>query len=459
MDRERFIAAPYQPAALWPTGTSSASRLAPAHPGLWPQLHHMGFYWWARPRRRGSPMPGMTLVHDIMEHADFLIEGAPGPRTDDRGLHLPQKDMAMKTGPLARAPTGSSSFPTSTCRRLQSPMACATSPSIPTAPRAPDTSADGGRGRHRMAAGTRSRQDLSASAVPVWQFCDFGGVDKRVLTRGPRPSMLTHLTLLLVEEGGHSIIDHTVPPDVSWPGTIWNRSRLLRVTMGAETSGPDRRTTPRRSRDVELLRAASKVFLCSLPLRRRLPGSAAGYRSRSGTFLNHVPFRWWSVSAISKNSPVRPAPPDLANGAVVADQRSPRRNCANSIRIAVTVGAVPLSICITTSAQVLLNEDLPGRLATEVHMSQKDGHGIRPSTASVPRRSRMSASSIVSHRAHPGLVGAMEMTAQDLVELDRALVSHQCLSSHVHPTGQAVVIQHRAHLMRLPTHPFSFSPS
>ena len=61
----------------------------------------------------------------------------------------------------------------------------------------------------------------------------WGGVDKRVLAEGP-DAIDTHLRALrpLVEEGGYiPTVDHTVPPDISWPNFqhyIASKAKLLR---------------------------------------------------------------------------------------------------------------------------------------------------------------------------------------------------------------------------------------
>ena len=60
----------------------------------------------------------------------------------------------------------------------------------------------------------------------------WGGVDKRVLAQGPE-AIDAHLRAFspLIEEGGFiPSVDHTVPPDVSWPNFqhyLTSKQRLL----------------------------------------------------------------------------------------------------------------------------------------------------------------------------------------------------------------------------------------
>ncbi len=63
----------------------------------------------------------------------------------------------------------------------------------------------------------------------------WGGVDKRVLTRGPQAIDAHLLTLApLIEEGGYiPIIDHTVPPDVSWANFRHYMEQKARLLRGA----------------------------------------------------------------------------------------------------------------------------------------------------------------------------------------------------------------------------------
>ena len=70
----------------------------------------------------------------------------------------------------------------------------------------------------------------------------WGGVDKRILAQGPQ-AIDEHLSTLapLIEEGGYiPTVDHTVPPDVSWPNFLHymeTKGRLLR----GESLTPSRR--------------------------------------------------------------------------------------------------------------------------------------------------------------------------------------------------------------------------
>ena len=64
----------------------------------------------------------------------------------------------------------------------------------------------------------------------------WGGVDKRVLAQGPE-AIDAHLRTFypLIEEGGFiPTVDHTVPPDVSWPNFqhyMRSKAKLLRGAL------------------------------------------------------------------------------------------------------------------------------------------------------------------------------------------------------------------------------------
>ncbi len=218
------------------------------HPLIFgPNCTTLGFYWWARELMGTTGLSYAwydqpALVHDIMDHhADFLIEGARPvlERTTVDYICL-NEDMAMKTGPLLSPRTYKEFiFP-----RMKRVVDFYKSHGV----RYVAVDTDGNPERLiplLMDAGVDIVWPLERAADqdPVRLRKQFGrslrlwgGVDKRVLAQGPQ-AIDTHLHALapLIEEGGYiPIIDHTVPPDVSWPNFqyyLMQKAKLLRGAL------------------------------------------------------------------------------------------------------------------------------------------------------------------------------------------------------------------------------------
>jgi uroporphyrinogen decarboxylase len=72
----------------------------------------------------------------------------------------------------------------------------------------------------------------------------WGGVDKRILAQGTA-AIDAHLGTLapLLEEGGFiPTVDHTVPPDVSWPNFLHYMEAKGRLLRGEPLIAPGRRS-------------------------------------------------------------------------------------------------------------------------------------------------------------------------------------------------------------------------
>ena len=167
-----------------------------------------------------------SLVHDIMEfHADFLIEAARPvlARTTVDYVCLGE-DLSMKTGPLL-SPKCYREFVYPRLKRVLEFLkshgvryVCIDTDGTPEVliPMMLDAGVDALWPLERACVPDldplRLRSKFGRS-LRLW-----GGVDKRVLAKGPR-AIDDHLRTLvpLVEEGGFiPTVDHTVPSDVSW---------------------------------------------------------------------------------------------------------------------------------------------------------------------------------------------------------------------------------------------------
>jgi uroporphyrinogen decarboxylase len=179
------------------------------------------------------------LVHDIVElHAEFLIESAR-PTLEHTTVEYVclNEDMAMKSGPLLSPRTYKAFiFP-----RLKRVIDFLKSHGVryvaidtdgnpePLIPLLLDAGVDIIWPLERAANQDplRLRRQYGRS-LRLW-----GGVDKRVLARGPA-AIDEHLRTLspLIDEGGFiPSVDHTVPPDVSWSSFqhyMEGKARLLR---------------------------------------------------------------------------------------------------------------------------------------------------------------------------------------------------------------------------------------
>lgn len=215
------------------------------HPLIFgPNCTTLGFYWFARELMGTEALSYAwydqpKLAHDIMEsHADFLIEAARPvlEQTTVEYICL-NEDMSMKTGPLL-GPRTYKEFIYSRLKRVVEffkghgvrYVAIDTdgNPEV-LVPLLMDAGVDILWPLERAADQdpVRLRRQFGRS-LRLW-----GGVDKRVLTQGPE-AIDAHLQAMrsLIEEGGFiPTVDHTVPPDVSWPNFrhyLESKARLLR---------------------------------------------------------------------------------------------------------------------------------------------------------------------------------------------------------------------------------------
>jgi uroporphyrinogen decarboxylase len=216
-----------------------------SHPLIFgPNCSTLGFYWFARELLGTEGLSFAwydqpALMHDMCEfHADFLIESARPvlERTTVEYVCL-SEDMAMKTGPLLSPRT----YETFIYPRLVRVVAFLKSHGVryvavdtdgnPEAliPLLLDAGVDVVWPLERSAGQdpVRLRKKYGPS-LRLW-----GGVDKRVLAQGPA-AIDEHLRAFrpLIEEGGFiPAVDHTVPPDVSWPNFqhyMASKAKLLR---------------------------------------------------------------------------------------------------------------------------------------------------------------------------------------------------------------------------------------
>jgi uroporphyrinogen decarboxylase len=239
--KKRYVISPCRyepnslPAAGWP-GTRLAGWRQRQHPLIFGQnCSTLGFYWFARDMMGTEGLSYAffdqpDLVHDIMEfHADYLIEAARPvlanatmAQTDVEYVCF-NEDLAMKTGP----PLSPKAYRTFILPRLRRVVEfykrhgtryiAIDSDGNPEAlvPMMMDAGVDILWPLERAADQdpVRLRRKYGKS-LRLW-----GGVDKRVLAEGPE-AIDAHLRELapLVAEGGYiPAVDHTVPPDVSWP--------------------------------------------------------------------------------------------------------------------------------------------------------------------------------------------------------------------------------------------------
>jgi uroporphyrinogen decarboxylase len=210
-----------------------------------PNCSTLGFYWFARELMGTEGLSFAwydqpELAHDIMEqHANFLIEAARPilARTTVEYICL-SEDMAMKTGPLLSPRT----YRTFIFPRLKRVVEFYKSNGVryvavdtdgnpePLIPMLMDAGVDIVWPLERAADQdpVRLRQKYGKS-LRLW-----GGVDKRVLAQG-RAAIDAHLRALapLIEEGGYiPTVDHTVPPDVSWPDFQYYMERKEKLLCG-----------------------------------------------------------------------------------------------------------------------------------------------------------------------------------------------------------------------------------
>jgi hypothetical protein len=200
------------------------------HPLIFgPNCSTTGFYWFARELMGTEGLSYAwydqpRLVHDMLEsHADFLIETArPILAHTTVDYICLSEDLAMKTGPLLSPRTYEQFIYPRLKRVIEFYKAhgvryvCVDTDGNPEAvlPLMLDAGVDALWPLERAANQDplRLRREFGRS-LRLW-----GGVDKRVLARGPQ-AIDEHLRTLrpLIEEGGFiPTVDHTVPPDVSW---------------------------------------------------------------------------------------------------------------------------------------------------------------------------------------------------------------------------------------------------
>jgi uroporphyrinogen decarboxylase len=215
------------------------------HPLIFgPNCSTVGFYWFARDLMGTEPLSYAfydqpALVHAIMEHhADFLIEAAR-PILEQTSVEYVcfNEDLSMKTGPLL-SPKSYRTFIYPRLRRVVDFLkshgvryvAIDTdgNPEV-LVPLFMDAGVDILWPLERAAEQDPLRlRRKFGKGLRLW-----GGVDKRVLAQGPQ-AIDEHLRALrpLIEEGGFiPTVDHTVPPDVSWPNFqhyMESKQKLLR---------------------------------------------------------------------------------------------------------------------------------------------------------------------------------------------------------------------------------------
>ncbi len=195
-----------------------------------PNCTTLGFYWFARDLMGTEGLSFAwydqpELMHDIMEsHADALIEAAR-PILEQTTVDYVcfNEDMAMKSGPLL-SPRTYREFIYPRLRRVVDYykshgvryIAVDTdgNPEV-LIPLLMDAGVDVVWPLERAADQDPVRlRRTFGRALRLW-----GGVDKRILAQGPE-AIDAHLQALapLIEDGGYiPAVDHTVPPDVSWP--------------------------------------------------------------------------------------------------------------------------------------------------------------------------------------------------------------------------------------------------
>jgi uroporphyrinogen-III decarboxylase len=221
----------------------------------WRQRHHplifgpncstLGFYWFARElmgteRLSYAWYDQPALMHDMMDfQAEFLIAAARPilEHTTVEYVNL-SEDMAMKTGPLL-SPATYKTFIYPRLRRVVdffkahgARYVCVDTDGNPELliPQLMDAGVDVVWPLERSAGQDPLRlRKAFGRSLRLW-----GGVDKRVLAQGPA-AIDEHLRALapLVEEGGYiPAVDHTVPPDVSWPNFTHYMESKLKLLRG-----------------------------------------------------------------------------------------------------------------------------------------------------------------------------------------------------------------------------------
>jgi uroporphyrinogen decarboxylase len=209
-----------------------------------PNCGTVGFYWFARDLMGTEPLSyalydDPILVHDIMEfHADFLIEAArPVLEQTTIDYMILNEDLSMKNGPLL-SPKAYREFIFPRLKRLVEfvkshgvryfGIDTDGDPEV-VVPLFMEAGVDILWPLERASEQdpVRLRQKFGKS-LRLW-----GGVDKRVLAEGPQ-AIDAHLRAMqpLIEQGGFiPSVDHTVPPDVSWPNFqhyMESKAKLLR---------------------------------------------------------------------------------------------------------------------------------------------------------------------------------------------------------------------------------------
>jgi uroporphyrinogen decarboxylase len=218
------------------------------HPLIFgPNTSTQGFYWLARGLMGTEPLSYAwydqpELMHDMFEyHAEFLIETAR-PILEQTTIDYVcfAEDMAMKTGPLL-SPKTYQEFIYPRFKRVVEFLksngvryVVVDTDGNPEAliPLMLDAGVDALWPLERAADQDPLRlRKVYGRSLRLW-----GGVDKRVLTRGPE-AIDAHLRELrpLIEEGGFiPTIDHTVPHDVSWSNFqhyLESKDKLLRGVL------------------------------------------------------------------------------------------------------------------------------------------------------------------------------------------------------------------------------------
>ncbi|MCX7015927.1 MAG: hypothetical protein NTW86_25790 [Candidatus Sumerlaeota bacterium] len=215
------------------------------HPLIFgPNCSTLGFYWIARVWMGTENLsyawydqPGM--MHDMMEFwGDFLIEAAR-PVLDEIAVDYVciNEDMSMKSGPLLSPDTYRRFiFPhmkrvVEFCRSKGVRYINVDTDGNPEAlvPLLMDAGVDTLWPLERAADQDPLKlRKKFGKTLRLW-----GGVDKRELAKGPK-AIDAHLRTLLplIEEGGFiPTVDHTVPPDISWPNFQYyleSKEKLLR---------------------------------------------------------------------------------------------------------------------------------------------------------------------------------------------------------------------------------------
>ena len=200
----------------------------------------LGWYWFTRELMGTENLSFAfydqpALVHDIMEfHTYFLIEEARPilARTTVEYVNF-NEDLSMKTGPLL-SPKLYREFIYPRLRRVVDFLKshgvryiAVDTDGNPEAvvPMMMDAGVDVLWPLERAADQDPVRlRKKFGRALRLW-----GGVDKRVLAEGPA-AIDEHLAAMrpLIEEGGFiPAVDHTVPPDVSWPNFQYYMRRKL----------------------------------------------------------------------------------------------------------------------------------------------------------------------------------------------------------------------------------------